>query len=638
MFTVNPPTTTTMKKTMKKASRGMKRRKMGGDYMEPSKELKFGSPVKAKHGRRRAVLGIENGPQRKTDPNADLGTGNDFSSPRSQAEPSTAQRISTNVSQFPLRVRETNNIRAENMRNYGKNSTYGQSNAKSSNDSKNDSKKDDSKKDDSKKSSSTYSSVKMDPATGRPVGTGRPAQSSNKGSSKGKEAYNKAKASDSNLDSLTRQRNALRDAGKKGTSEYNEIQNKINRAYGKGPIRKVDPMKNLESRGPKQIENKSAPTRTIQTRTSTVDTSPTIPSKKGAKPDKPSREDKIKARTAKKVAKIKDRRAKAANRQKARGRKDEVRETAEGLGMSKGQVRAAGRMAKAKTKGKDAKAARMSDKFGDATEKRGKKRDQQNQRAEQQENKQLEQGRKSVQKQQNKSAREDQKMDNKDARLKKQRNRQDRRSLIKEGRKAVQSARKATRGGYKKASAGMMIAGKAGSMAADAMQNSNNETVQKLGKGLGFASQFAGMAGGGGGGAAAPAAKNGRYKAKSGFGMLSVKAGIDNNPNPTAADRIAGATKNSKDMKDRRNKARRKAQGGDYKEGTAKKPKDFGKNTNMEGYFKSMKEKDGMAGVNRLPGGVNDDGVERVQSIARKNDARRRAKNKKEQAAKRKSR
>ena len=28
------------------------------------------------------------------------------------------------------------------------------------------------------------------------------------------------------------------------------------------------------------------------------------------------------------------------------------------------------------------------------------------------------------------------------------------------------------------------------------------------------------------------------------FGMLSVKAGIDKNPNPTQADRIAGATKN----------------------------------------------------------------------------------------------
>ena len=38
--------------------------------------------------------------------------------------------------------------------------------------------------------------------------------------------------------------------------------------------------------------------------------------------------------------------------------------------------------------------------------------------------------------------------------------------------------------------------------------------------------------------------KKGSKKAvgkKSNFGMLSVKAGIDNNPNPTQADRIAGA-------------------------------------------------------------------------------------------------
>jgi len=33
------------------------------------------------------------------------------------------------------------------------------------------------------------------------------------------------------------------------------------------------------------------------------------------------------------------------------------------------------------------------------------------------------------------------------------------------------------------------------------------------------------------------------------FGMLSVKAGIDKNPNPTAADRIAGATKGKSMMK-----------------------------------------------------------------------------------------
>jgi hypothetical protein len=32
-----------------------------------------------------------------------------------------------------------------------------------------------------------------------------------------------------------------------------------------------------------------------------------------------------------------------------------------------------------------------------------------------------------------------------------------------------------------------------------------------------------------------------KKKAKNGFGMLSVKAGIDKNPKPTAADRIAGA-------------------------------------------------------------------------------------------------
>jgi hypothetical protein len=30
------------------------------------------------------------------------------------------------------------------------------------------------------------------------------------------------------------------------------------------------------------------------------------------------------------------------------------------------------------------------------------------------------------------------------------------------------------------------------------------------------------------------------------FGMLSVKAGVDNNPKPTAADRIAGAKKKAK--------------------------------------------------------------------------------------------
>ena len=38
-------------------------------------------------------------------------------------------------------------------------------------------------------------------------------------------------------------------------------------------------------------------------------------------------------------------------------------------------------------------------------------------------------------------------------------------------------------------------------------------------------------------------AKLKRGTGKNGFGMLSVKAGVDKNPEPTQADRIAGATK-----------------------------------------------------------------------------------------------
>ena len=36
---------------------------------------------------------------------------------------------------------------------------------------------------------------------------------------------------------------------------------------------------------------------------------------------------------------------------------------------------------------------------------------------------------------------------------------------------------------------------------------------------------------------------------KKAFGMLSVKAGIDKNPNPTQADRIAGAKMKNKKKK-----------------------------------------------------------------------------------------
>ena len=44
------------------------------------------------------------------------------------------------------------------------------------------------------------------------------------------------------------------------------------------------------------------------------------------------------------------------------------------------------------------------------------------------------------------------------------------------------------------------------------------------------------------------AGSNGNGKKKA-FGMLSVKAGIDKNPNPTQADRIAGAKMKNKGKK-----------------------------------------------------------------------------------------
>lgn len=44
---------------------------------------------------------------------------------------------------------------------------------------------------------------------------------------------------------------------------------------------------------------------------------------------------------------------------------------------------------------------------------------------------------------------------------------------------------------------------------------------------------------------AAPVKKTKSMKSGGSFGMLSVKAGVDNNPKPTAADRIAGAKMNA---------------------------------------------------------------------------------------------
>jgi predicted secreted protein len=86
-------------------------------------------------------------------------------------------------------------------------------------------------------------------------------------------------------------------------------------------------------------------------------------------------------------------------------------------------------------------------------------------------------------------------------------------------------------------------------------------------------------------------------KAKSGtsFGMLSVKAGVDNNPNPTAADRIAGAKKKAKfGIKIK------KAQNGDTTQ--IKKPSDKGmliRRGSSAGRMPTLKSKQTLEGSKR---------------------------------------
>jgi len=116
--------------------------------------------------------------------------------------------------------------------------------------------------------------------------------------------YADAKKRDPELDKHIKARNAA----ERGSREYNEAQNKINRAYGKGPIRKVEPMEKTKSRGPAQVENKSAPKPTLQTRSK-----PTPP---------PAPKSQKEQRTDKKVARITERKNKrednAADRSFAR--------------------------------------------------------------------------------------------------------------------------------------------------------------------------------------------------------------------------------------------------------------------------------------------------------------------------------
>jgi len=92
------------------------------------------------------------------------------------------------------------------------------------------------------------------------------------GSGPAKGTYAYAKKQNPKIDSLIKQRKGL----KKGTKEYNAIQNQINTAYGKGPTNrptgkdtpssKPSAPASMQRRSASTVENKSAPKATLKTK------------------------------------------------------------------------------------------------------------------------------------------------------------------------------------------------------------------------------------------------------------------------------------------------------------------------------------------------------------------------------------
>ena len=261
----------------KKASYGMKKMS-GGDYMEPSTEIKFGAPRdKAKNGRVRATKGTEI---------------------------------------------------MENAKNYGKNPSYGNSPAAKARKAKVAEQR--ASRATSQGSSSNVKS-KVDSKGNQIIGTDADIKKAESIKAKSN-PYSKAKKADANLDSYIAKRKGLT----KGTPEYNAVQNKINKAYGKGPTNRPTskpttkptttpsgggskgnrfyPGEDLSSPGPtKKLERKEAAPIDSGAREFKLKTNrPFTPTPKSDK------ETKIEARTAKKVGKIQDRRAKATVRKEDR--------------------------------------------------------------------------------------------------------------------------------------------------------------------------------------------------------------------------------------------------------------------------------------------------------------------------------
>jgi len=257
----------------KKASYGMEK-KRGGDYMEPNKELKFGAvkgkKPKVKNNRRRAQdsTGLEDIKEGMKNYGKNPSYGNSPAAKKRKAEVAEQEGRGAAVGAGAARRRQ---LQEETTRN------------------------------------SPNPPASMDPKKGTYVGS--QAEKDMK-----KNPYSEAKKRDANLDSYIKQRNAA----EKGSLDYNEAQNKINKAYGKGPTnrrttygreKKGENITQLNKRGPAKMDS-NAREFTLQTKMTSTKTPTPAP--------KSDKESKIEARTAKKVGKIQDRRAKATARKEDR--------------------------------------------------------------------------------------------------------------------------------------------------------------------------------------------------------------------------------------------------------------------------------------------------------------------------------
>ena len=182
-----------------------------------------------------------------------------------------------------------------------------------------------------------------------------------------KNPYAAAKKRDSNLDSYVKQRNAA----DKGSLEYNEAQNKINKAYGKGPTDRrttYGPEKKSETAKAASTGKSAATAMASQSKTKpTLKANMVSTSKPAAKPaaEPTGRAKRVAARADNKEGRLQDRRASAAKRKSARSRKDTAAAAQKERGATRGMQRAAGRMTKANIKGNEAKANRAVNKFQD---------------------------------------------------------------------------------------------------------------------------------------------------------------------------------------------------------------------------------------------------------------------------------